>query len=51
MQPNTKINLLKRSHKTRKNRYFEEEVQDCRDGSGLQLISGQDVQKSKLPFW
>ena len=31
--------------------YFEEEVQDYKDGSGLQLIFGQDVQKSKLPFW
>ena len=33
------------------NSYFEEEVQDCKDGSGLRLIFGQDVQKSKLPFW
>ena len=31
--------------------YFEEGVKDCKDGSGLQLIFGQDVQKSKLPFW
>ena len=28
--------------------YFEEEVQDCKDGSELRLIFGQDVQKSKL---
>ena len=51
MLPNTAIKLIKRSRKTRYNRYFEEEVQDCKDGSGLRLIFGQDVQKSKLPFW
>ena len=51
MPTNTQINLVKGSHKTRWNRYFEAEVQDCKDGGGLQLIFGQDVQKSKLPFW
>ena len=35
MPPNTRINLIKRSHKTRLNSYFEEEVQDCKDGSRL----------------
>ena len=30
---------------------FETEIQDCRDGRGLQLIFGQDVHKSKLSFW
>ena len=24
---------------------------DCKDRSGLQVIFGQDVQNSKLPFW
>ena len=30
---------------------LEEEAQECKDGSGLQLSFVQDVQKSKLPFW
>ena len=51
MSRDTQINLIKRSHKTRWSRYFGEEVQDCKDGGGLQLIFGQDVQKSKLLFW
>ena len=51
MPPNTQINLIKGSHKTWQNRYFEEQVKDCKDGSGLHLIFGQDVQKSKLQFW
>ena len=41
MPPNTRTSLIKRSHKTRQNRYFGEEVPDCKDGSGLQLILGQ----------
>ena len=52
MPPNTRIKFdKKRSHKTRHNSYLEEEVQDCRDGSGLRLIFGQTIQKSKLSFW
>ena len=39
MPPNTRINLIKRSHQTRKNSYFEKEEQDCKDGSGLLLIN------------
>ena len=46
MPPNTQVNMIKRSHKQDRTQ-FKEEVQDCKDGSGLQLIFGQDVQKSK----
>lgn len=48
MPPNTRINLIKTSHKTRQNINFDEEGQDCKDGSGSRLIFGQDVEKSKL---
>ena len=51
MPQNTPINVIKRFYQTRWNRYFEAEGQDCKNGSGLQLIFGQDVQKSKLSFW
>ena len=30
--------------------WVRSEVQDCKDGSGLHLSFGQDVQKSKAPI-
>ena len=38
MPPNTRVNVPKRFHRTRYNRYFGEDVQDCEDGSRLQFI-------------
>ena len=38
MPPNTPIKLIKRFHNTRQNSRFEEEVQGCKDESGLEII-------------
>ena len=37
MAPYTRLNLIKRSQNTRYIKYFDEEVQDCKDGSGLRV--------------